>query len=223
LIVHDTRGALETVFLSMLGDAPTNEIEAAGNVLRACSSVAIAAGDMLNGWRADAPLVVVEAGLIVVRTDTPGRRDVVVADAGPGTLVFLTPGAGAVQALSETQLLLIGVAERDELLGIPAAAALIAEGLSAALAQSHDVSGIMAASPSRARIERKLMMLARTYGRVARDGVRVDVPLTHELLADMTGTARETVTRVLDVLEREGFLTREGRTYRLLVAPDELG
>lgn len=85
------------------------------------------------------------------------------------------------------------------------------------------MAGVLAAASARARIERKLLLLARAYGRVMRDGIRLDFPLTHELLGDMTGTARETVTRVLDLLEREGFLGRDGRTYRLLISPDELG
>jgi DNA-binding IclR family transcriptional regulator len=38
----------------------------------------------------------------------------------------------------------------------------------------------------------------------------------------MTGSARETVTRALDELQREGFVVRRGRTYSLQLRPDEL-
>jgi CRP-like cAMP-binding protein len=41
----------------------------------------------------------------------------------------------------------------------------------------------------------KLLQLARNYGRVALDGMRIDFPLSHTLLADMVGSSRETVTR----------------------------
>lgn len=214
--------ASQSVVSALLDGATTGEIELVGRIVRSCPTVVLAAGETHHGSMADVALVVVEAGLVLVRAAAAGRRDIVVADAARGAFV-VAPGCGELQALTEARLLLVDAARRDELLAVPAAAALIADGLANALAQSHDVAGVMAASTARARIERKLLLLARAYGRVMRDGVRLDFPLTHELLGDMTGTARETVTRVLDVLEREGLLGREGRTYRLLIAPDLLG
>jgi CRP-like cAMP-binding protein len=73
------------------------------------------------------------------------------------------------------------------------------------------------------RVREKLIELARQHGRVGRDGIKLDFPLTHDLLGEMTGSARETVTRALDELQREGFVARRGRTYSLHVVPDELG
>jgi len=70
------------------------------------------------------------------------------------------------------------------------------------------------------RVRGKLLQLARNYGRVALDGVRIDLPLSHTLLADMVGSSRETVTRSLDELQRDGFVARRGHNYRLLVSPD---
>ena len=208
---------------AMLDGATAEEVDSVARIVRSCPTVVLATGEMRAGSIPKVALVVVEAGLVVLRAAAPGRRDVVVADGARGTFVFVAPAGGELEALTQARILLVDAARRDQLLAIPAAAALIADGLEAALAQSHDVAGVMAASSARARIERKLVLLARAYGRVMRDGIRLDFPLTHELLADMTGTARETVTRVLDVLEREGFLGREGRTFRLLVAPDQLG
>ena len=72
------------------------------------------------------------------------------------------------------------------------------------------------------RVRRKLLQLARDYGRVTGDGVKLDLPLTHALLGEMVGSERETVTRAIDQLEGEGFLSREGSHYRLHVAPDAL-
>ena len=61
---------------------------------------------------------------------------------------------------------------------------------------------------------------AQSYGRVVRDGIRIDFPVSHSLLADMIGSSRETVTRALDELQRSGFVARRGHTYRLLVRPE---
>jgi CRP-like cAMP-binding protein len=55
------------------------------------------------------------------------------------------------------------------------------------------------------------------YGKVDGRGVRIDLPLTHELLAEMVCSARETVTRAVDELEREGFVIREAGGYRVAV------
>jgi CRP-like cAMP-binding protein len=75
------------------------------------------------------------------------------------------------------------------------------------------------------RVREKLLQLARTHGRVASDGVHLDLPLTHELIAQTTGSARETVTAAIAELTREGFLVRDGRDYRLTIPPEllELG
>ena len=52
-------------------------------------------------------------------------------------------------------------------------------------------------------------LLAERWGRVARDGVHVTLPLTHEVLAMLVGAHRPTVTIALQRLTRAGLLTRE--------------
>jgi CRP/FNR family transcriptional regulator len=69
-------------------------------------------------------------------------------------------------------------------------------------------------------VRRKLLQLGRAYGRVSREGVRIDFPVSHVVLAEMIGSSRETVTRALDELQRTGFVERSGHTYRLLVSPE---
>ena len=55
--------------------------------------------------------------------------------------------------------------------------------------------------------------------RLARDpheeGGRITPPLTHQQMADMIGTSRETVTRVVKDLKQEGWLLQEGKRYRV--------
>lgn len=72
------------------------------------------------------------------------------------------------------------------------------------------------------RVRAKLLQLARMHGKVTPTGVAIAFPLTHELLADMTVSARETVTLALRELTEAGFVRREGRYYVVSVPPEEL-
>ena len=72
------------------------------------------------------------------------------------------------------------------------------------------------------RVRAKLLQLARGHGRVTSSGITIALPLTHELIADMTASARETVTWSLRELVAEGFVRRKGRQYVVRVAPDSL-
>jgi CRP/FNR family transcriptional regulator/CRP/FNR family cyclic AMP-dependent transcriptional regulator len=49
-------------------------------------------------------------------------------------------------------------------------------------------------------------------------GVRMTPVLTHQQIADMVGTSRETVTRAIKQLKESGWLGQEGKRY---VVPDE--
>ena len=53
----------------------------------------------------------------------------------------------------------------------------------------------------------------------ARDGHRLTPAMTHQQIADMIGTSRETVTRAIKQLKDDGWLGQEGKRY---VIPDSL-
>lgn len=53
------------------------------------------------------------------------------------------------------------------------------------------------------------------------DGLRFTMALTHEELANMTGTSRETVTRLLKKFETDQLILRKGTSLRIL-APEKL-
>ncbi len=54
------------------------------------------------------------------------------------------------------------------------------------------------------RIKMLFLMLAETYGKETPKGVLLSIKLIHQDIADMTGLSRETVTRVLDRLQKSG-------------------
>ncbi len=70
------------------------------------------------------------------------------------------------------------------------------------------------------RLVLTLLKLAATHGAEDREGTVIALPLTHQILADMIGTSRETVTRDLRRLKRDGAVGQRGRT--LVVQPGRL-
>jgi Crp-like helix-turn-helix domain len=169
---------------------------------------------------AGAALIYVEEGVVVLRSAIPGTtRRTITCHAGMGALILPPGETELVVALTDCTVVLISPAKRAELLRSPEAAGLLLDGLAETLRQKHDAIASMARLHHVDRVREKLLELARDHGRVGREGIRLDFPLTHDLLGEMTGSARETVTRALDELQREGFVERRGRTYSLHVTP----
>jgi CRP/FNR family cyclic AMP-dependent transcriptional regulator len=78
------------------------------------------------------------------------------------------------------------------------------------------------------RVEERLLlwfaMAAERWGKVTPDGVSLELPLTHDLLAALVGARRPTITTGLRSLEASGLLTREGKAWRLRrISPGEAG
>jgi len=65
------------------------------------------------------------------------------------------------------------------------------------------------------RVLAQLWHLADRFGVVVPGGVKVDLPLTHAVLARLVGARRPTVTTALQRLVQLGYVTREGRSFRL--------
>jgi len=171
-----------------------------------------------------AALLVLEHGVIAVRTQIPhGRRGVIVCHAGSGA-ILLPPAAGeSLRVLEDALIVAVPPDVRDHLLATPAAAGAIVDALSATLAQKTRTIANLSSFHHADRVRSKLVQLAQDHGRVSRDGIRLDLRLTHDLLAEMVGSARETVTRALEELEKEGFVVRDGRGYILQLPADEVG
>lgn len=56
------------------------------------------------------------------------------------------------------------------------------------------------------RIISFLIRLAQEHGQPDDSGIRIDIPLTHQEFANMVGTTRETVNRVMNQLKKEGII-----------------
>ena len=206
----------------LLGSVPSPDGEAAAEILAACPTVDVIAGEpyFRSSLRRGA-LLIVERGFVVLRVAPPRtNRSIITCDAGPGRAVLPPAPEEVLFALVDSKLTVISPEALDALLALPVVAKTLLEQLAVTLGQKQEAIGTFGSTRHIERVRSKLLQLARNYGRVALDGVRIDFPLSHTLLADMVGSSRETVTRSLEELRRDGFVARQGRNYRLLVSPD---
>lgn len=73
-----------------------------------------------------------------------------------------------------------------------------------------------------ARLARLLVGLAGTYGRSTKIGTLLKLKITHQELANLIGSTRETTTLILSEFRRRGLIEFAGRKI-VLVDPEQLG
>jgi hypothetical protein len=206
----------------LLRDLPTGSVEQVAQLLPASGESELEPGvpHFANSFP-DAALLLVIDGFVVSRASYPLlTRSIITCEAGAGT-ILLPPGPDEVLVgLVRSRVLVIPAEVHDQLLSVPGVGQRFVEQLALVLRQKHEAIGNFAQTRHVERVRRKLLQLARDYGHVVRDGVRIDFPISHALLAEMVGSSRETVTRALEHLRRRGFVARNGSVYQLLISPD---
>ena len=206
----------------LLQSVPSRDGEVAAEILAACPTVDVVAGEpYFHSSLPAGTFLIVEQGFVVLRVAPPRTtRSIIACDAGPGRVVLPPAPEEVLFALVDSKLTVMSPEALDALLALPVVAKTLLEQLAMTVRQKQEAIGTFGSMRHIERVRSKLLQLARNYGRLALDGVRIDFPLSHTLLADMVGSSRETVTRSLDELRRDGFVARQGHNYRLLVAPD---
>jgi CRP-like cAMP-binding protein len=122
-------------------------------------------------------------------------------------------------AIEDALMHLVDRRRLDAWMHDPALAANVVRVLSAQIAD-RELAVAIALEP---RVERRLLLklrqLAERWGRVTPDGIRLDLRLTHQELANMVGAVRESVTIALGRLASAGEIEVRNRT--LLIRPPE--
>ena len=88
----------------------------------------------------------------------------------------------------------------------PAVARATLRGVSRRLSQAQQAVHLLAGEPLEQRLAAMLLLIADKMGRPWDGGILLDVPLTREDLASMTGAAPESVSRLLSGWRREGLI-----------------
>ncbi len=99
---------------------------------------------------------------------------------------------------------------KEFLTGHPAAAMLVIDLLSCRLRTLGDMLVNLTADDVATRLIKLLIRLTARYGkRVRSNDIYLDISLTHQEIADMIGTSRQTVTGIFGQLKRQGVVRIE--------------
>jgi CRP/FNR family cyclic AMP-dependent transcriptional regulator len=104
----------------------------------------------------------------------------------------------------------------------PSTAMLVIDLLSCRLRVLGDMLLNLTADDVTSRVIKLLTRLCARYGRRVDNDIRLDIHLTHQEMADMIGTSRQTVTTVLSQLRRKGVVRVEDHCIHIQ-EPEALG
>ncbi len=171
-------------------------------------------------------LFIVRKGLVKLSTTDEGGEETVLRIFAPGDVfgeifIGLNKRPFSASALTDCAVTSIPRETFETLLvTIPQLGINFIALLSRRLAEADARIGEFSHTLASERLERVLLNLSRVHGIETRRGRQIDIHLTHQLLADIIGASRETVSRHLKRLEHQGALKRVGR--RLAVDPESL-
>ena len=87
--------------------------------------------------------------------------------------------------------------------------------------QTEELLCIVRSEKMYQRLRQTLIWLAKKFGTKMEIGLLIDLRITHQDLAEIIGSTRVTVTKLINQLEQEGFLSRPERNTIVLCSPWE--
>tara|TARA_B100000029_G_scaffold399423_1_gene398118 strand:- start:89 stop:769 length:681 start_codon:yes stop_codon:yes gene_type:complete len=168
-------------------------------------------------------LFIIEKGQVKVSIVSEDGREVILSMLGDGavfgelSLLDGKPRSANVIATEDTNLVML---RRQDFLQLvfkvpQIAIALLAELASRLRRTDRQIEGLALLDVT-SRISETLLQLASDQGVETETGVLIQNRPTHQELANMSGTTRETVSRVLKRLETQGYINCKGRTISIM-------
>jgi CRP-like cAMP-binding protein len=176
-----------------------------------------------EGLAGDYMYVIREGQVKVTKLSGDGREKILeLLDAGDffGEMSLLDNAtrSASVKTLTEARVLALA---RNDFLSLlrrsPDLAMAVIQELTRRVRQVDEQASALSFQRVKERAQGLLVRLAREDA--GEEGRRATPVLTHQQIADMIGTSRETVTRVIKGLKEEGWLEQQGKRY--LVPVDE--
>jgi CRP/FNR family transcriptional regulator, cyclic AMP receptor protein len=160
-------------------------------------------------------------GLLLYEVSACGRATAELL--GPGDLVRPWAAGPSGTLSSQAKWVVLEQALLADLSSVaarPAEAGDILEALVSRCADRAEAVAIQRSITAHVRVDVRVLAylwhLADRFGVVVPGAVKLDIPLTHAVLARLVGARRPTVTTALQRLMQLGYLRREGRVFVLL-------
>jgi CRP/FNR family transcriptional regulator/CRP/FNR family cyclic AMP-dependent transcriptional regulator len=172
-------------------------------------------------------LFIISSGQVKVSIVSEDGREVILSLLGTGSvfgelsLLDGKPRSANVVATENTDLYMLRRSDFLQLVyKVPQIAVGLLAELAARLRKTDRKIGGLALLDVTSRISETLLQLADEHGTETDDGVLLKSRPTHQQIANMSGTTRETVSRVLKRLEKQGYISTEGRTITIVHEED---
>jgi len=163
-------------------------------------------------------MYVIREGKVKVTKLSGDGREKILELLGPGdffgemSLLDNAVRSASVKSLSETRILALSRHDfLKELRRNPDLAMAVIQELTRRVRQMDEQASSLSFQRVKQRTMGLLVRLAKEE--TGRDGLRVTPALTHQQIADMIGTSRETVTRAVKELKQSGWLEQRGKRY----------
>jgi CRP-like cAMP-binding protein len=151
-------------------------------------------------------------------------REVILSMLGPGdffgemALLDNEPRSATAIAAEDTELLCLARSDFEKVATKRTITAALIKTLTARLRRANHQIQTLALLDVYGRVARVILDMAKEEGRRLKDGRIAFRRATHQEIANRIGTTRETVTRMLKDLERQGMIRIEGR--EIVLGPD---
>jgi CRP-like cAMP-binding protein len=168
-------------------------------------------------------LFVIRSGRAKVSIVHRDGREVILSFLGPGevfgelSVLDGRPRSADVVVTEDAELMMLRRTDFLDLLHRrPRIAVALLEELASRMRRTdHQFAGLALLDVTN-RVARTLLYLAEERGVETADGLLLEERPTHQELACMAGTTRETVTRVIGQLEQQGYIACRGRSLLIL-------
>ncbi len=149
-------------------------------------------------------------------------REVILWFCFPGEIFGLTEvveGGGRVvnaQSCERAEVLCIARTQfKDYLASHSAVSFVIMQALSCRMRVLGDMLVNLIDDDVNSRVTKLMLRLSACHGTRVGDEIHLNIRMTHQEIADMVGTARQTVTKVLSELKQQGLLSIENHRIRI--------
>lgn len=159
---------------------------------------------------------IVKLGRVEIYQLTPDGKKIIVDVLGAGDvfgdLGIQEPSEHFVEASTDSYVCVVPKQVFFDMVSQnPAIANTLVKELFSKVIESEKQVAALASDNLLVKVKNLLLRLAKKHGEVKDDRVVITSKFTHEQLADMIGVSRPTMTELLNKLERQGVIKREGK------------